>query len=207
MALYKSGVDPVIVGAVLRADRDRLPGARADLERATDLFRLFREQPTAELARSLRQGVRIGALSERAAPADLPPVYELRDRAAVRARERGIVINGDFLSRAFSSAITLGIIVGYVVGKPIGIVGGPWLVTRLSRGRMRPPVGWASVLGGGTIAGIGFTVSLLIASLAFHGSSSGGQARGAHRRGRGVPADVACVPRHLAAAPRRGCAR
>ena len=46
---------------------------------------------------------------------------------------------------------------------------GTWLVTRLSRGRIRPPVGWASVLGGGAIAGIGFTVSILIATLAFHG--------------------------------------
>ena len=42
-------------------------------------------------------------------------------------------------------------------------------MTKLSRGRIRPPVGWASVLGGGAIAGIGFTVSLLIATLAFHG--------------------------------------
>ena len=43
------------------------------------------------------------------------------------------------------------------------------LDTRLSRGRLRPPVGWAAVAGGGTVAGIGFTVSLLIATLAFEG--------------------------------------
>ena len=42
--------------------------------------------------------------------------------------------------------------------------------TRLSRGRLRPPVGWAALAGGGTIAGIGFTVSLLIATLAFTGA-------------------------------------
>ena len=42
-------------------------------------------------------------------------------------------------------------------------------MTRLSRGRLRPPVGWASVFGAGTIAGIGFTVSILIATLVFHG--------------------------------------
>jgi protein-disulfide isomerase len=61
------------------------------------------------------------------------------------------------------------ILCGYVLGKPIGILGGTWMVSRLSRGRVRPPVGWAAVAGGGTIAGIGFTVSLLIASLAFRG--------------------------------------
>ena len=58
---------------------------------------------------------------------------------------------------------------GYVIGKPLGIVGVSWLVTRLSRGRLRAPVGWGAVIGGGAIAGIGFTVALLIATLAFQG--------------------------------------
>ena len=49
------------------------------------------------------------------------------------------------------------------------MTGAAALVTKLSRDRIRPPVGWASVLGGGAVAGIGFTVSLLIASLAFSG--------------------------------------
>jgi protein-disulfide isomerase len=82
----------------------------------------------------------------------------------------GIPIDGAFLSRAFSSPITLGILVAYVAGKPVGIVGASWLATRLSRGRLRLPVGWAALAGGGAIAGIGFTVSILIASLAFHGA-------------------------------------
>jgi protein-disulfide isomerase len=82
----------------------------------------------------------------------------------------GIAINGAFLTRAFTSPITLGIVFGYVIGKPVGIVGGTWLATRVSGGRLRPPVGWAAVAGGGTIAGIGFTVSLLIATLAFSGA-------------------------------------
>jgi protein-disulfide isomerase len=82
----------------------------------------------------------------------------------------GIALNGAFLSRAFSSSITLGILFGYVVGKPLGIFGSSWLASRLSRGRLQPPVGWAAVAGGGTIAGIGFTVALLIAALAFDGT-------------------------------------
>ena len=81
----------------------------------------------------------------------------------------GIAIDGAFLGRAFSSPITLGILFGYVVGKPVGIFGCSWLVTRLSDGRLQPPVGWAAVAGGGTISGIGFTVALLVATLAFGG--------------------------------------
>jgi protein-disulfide isomerase len=82
----------------------------------------------------------------------------------------GIAIDGDFLSRAYSSPITLGILIGYVFGKPIGVIGVSWLVTKSTGGRLRPPVGWAATAGGGAIAGIGFTVSLLIAALAFEGA-------------------------------------
>jgi len=81
----------------------------------------------------------------------------------------GIPIDGGFLADGFTSPITLGILFGYVVGKPVGILGFTWLLTRLSRRRLRPPVGWAAVAGGGTIAGIGFTVALLVATLAFGG--------------------------------------
>jgi protein-disulfide isomerase len=63
----------------------------------------------------------------------------------------------------------LGVLVGYVVGKPLAVVSSSWGVTRLSRGRIRPPIGDAAVVASGTIAGIGFTVALLIADRAFHG--------------------------------------
>ncbi len=56
-----------------------------------------------------------------------------------------------------------------MLGKPVAILGMSWLLSRLSGGRIKPTVGWASVAGTGTIAGIGFTVSLLIATLAFSG--------------------------------------
>jgi protein-disulfide isomerase len=73
------------------------------------------------------------------------------------------------LARAFSSPITLGILIGYVVGKPVGVAGTSRVVTWASHGRLRLPVGWAGAFGGGAIAAIGFTVSLLIATIAFTG--------------------------------------
>jgi Na+/H+ antiporter NhaA len=82
----------------------------------------------------------------------------------------GIAIDDAFLARAVGSPITLWIFVGYLIGKPVGILGGSWLVTRLSRKRLQPPVGWVAVAGGGTIAGMGFTVAVLVASLAFEGT-------------------------------------
>jgi Na+/H+ antiporter NhaA len=169
VALFFSGVDPVVVGLAMGMLAYAYPASRSDLERASDLFRLFREQPTPELARTAQVGVR-SAIS----PNDrLQQLFHPWTSYAVvplfALANAGIAIQSDLLDRGLHSPITLGIFVGYVVGKPIGIGAGTWLVTKLSGGRVRPPVGWASVIGAGTIAGIGFTLSLLVATLAFDG--------------------------------------
>jgi len=170
VALYFSGVEPIVVGLAMGLLTYAYPAARSDLERATEVFRLFREQPTPELARSARTRVakaispneRLQLLYHPWTSYVIVPVFALANA--------GIVIDGAFLSRAYTSPITLGILFGYLAGKPVGILGCSWLVTRLSRGRLRPPVGWAAVAGGGTVAGVGFTVALLIAVLAFSGA-------------------------------------
>ena len=169
VALLKSGVDPVIVGVVAGLMSIAYPANRSDLERATDLFRLFREQPTSEYAQTVREGVRTAISPNERLQQIYHPISSYVVVPVFGLANAGIVISGHFLSIAYGSPITLGIAIAYVVGKPVGVTGGTWLVTRLSRGRVRPPVGWASVLGGGAIAGIGFTVSILIATLAFHG--------------------------------------
>src|SRR6266498_65025 len=169
VALHFSGVDPVVVGLAMGLLTYAYPAARGDLERATEVFRLFREQPTPELARSAQTGVasaispneRLQQLYHPWTSYVIVPLFALANA--------GITITGDLLGRAFTSPVTLGILIGYVVGKPVGILGASWLVTRLSGGRLRPPTGWAALAGGGFIAGIGFTVSLLIADLAFEG--------------------------------------
>src|SRR5205085_4900617 len=56
-ALSKSGVDPIVIGLAMGLLTYAAPAARSDLERASDLFRLFREQPTPELARTARVGL------------------------------------------------------------------------------------------------------------------------------------------------------
>jgi Na+/H+ antiporter NhaA len=169
VALLKSGIDPVLVGVVFGLLSIAYPAARADLERATDLFRLFREQPTSELAQSVREGVRTALSPNERLQQLFHPVSSFLIVPLFALANAGIPISGSFLSKAYTAPIALGIIVGYLVGKPLGIAGFTAAVAKLSGGRIRPPVGWASVLGGGTIAGIGFTVSLLISSLAFKG--------------------------------------
>jgi len=169
VAFLKSGVDPIIVGVAAGLMSIAYPAVRGDLERATDLFRLFREQPTSEYAQTVREGVRTALSPNERLQQLYHPVSSYVILPLFALANAGIPISGHFITTAYGSPITLGIIVGYVVGKPVGISGATWLVTRLSGGRIKPPVGWGSVLAGGAIAGIGFTVSILIATLAFTG--------------------------------------
>jgi Na+/H+ antiporter NhaA len=169
VALFESGMDPVVVGVAIGLLSMAYPATRMDLEHATDLFRTFREQPTSELAHSARESVRTALSPNERLEQLYHPLSSYVIVPLFALANAGIAVNGHFLAQAYSSPVTLGILIGYVVGKPIGIGGFTWLVTRLSRSRVRPPVGWASVIGGGAIAGVGFTVSLLIATLAFSG--------------------------------------
>jgi Na+/H+ antiporter NhaA len=168
-SLRAGGVDPIVAGLVIGLATPAYTPNRSDLEEATGLVRRFREEPTPELARSARTGL-TGTLSPNARLQSLyhpwtsyviVPLFALANA--------GIELRPGFLADAYVAPVTLGVIVGYVVGKPVAVVAASQLVTVVSRGRVRPPVGWAAVLGGGTIAGVGFTVALLIAGRAFHG--------------------------------------
>jgi len=170
VGLLKSGVEPVVIGLAMGLLVYAFPAPRSSLESVTDRVREFREQPTAELARAAGLELRAATPSNERLQQLFHPWTSYVVVPLFALANSGIVIDADFLARGFTSPITLGILFGYVLGKPIGIFGGSWLVTRLSGGRLRPPVGWVAVAGAGTIAGIGFTVALLVATLAFDGA-------------------------------------
>jgi len=170
VAFLKSGVDPIVVGLVLGLLTYAYSATRTSLEQASDAFRLFREQPTAELAQSARDEVRIAISPNDRLTQIFHPWTSYVIVPLFALANAGIVISGSFLARAYTSPVTLGILIGYLVGKPIGTAGCAWLVSRISHGRVRPSVGWGAVVGAGAVAGIGFTVSLLIASLALQGT-------------------------------------
>jgi Na+/H+ antiporter NhaA/predicted DsbA family dithiol-disulfide isomerase len=169
VALHRSGVDPIVVGLGMGLLTYASPAGRQELERATVRFRDFREQPTPELARSARAGLRQAISPNEHLQDSFHPWTSYAIVPLFALANAGISIQADFLSQAYRSPVTLGIIAAYVLGKPVGILAGSWVVSRATSGRLRPPVGWVAVAGGGTIAGIGFTVSLLIATLAFSG--------------------------------------
>ena len=112
MAFLKSGVDPIVVGLIFGLLTFAYSATRESLEQASEAFRLFREQPTAQLAQSARDVVRVAiSPNDRLAQLYHPwtsylivPVFALANA--------GIVLDGRFLAQAYTSPVTLGILAG-----------------------------------------------------------------------------------------------
>ncbi|GIE78674.1 Na(+)/H(+) antiporter NhaA [Actinoplanes philippinensis] len=80
----------------------------------------------------------------------------------------GVTIGGlDGLRSALTDPVAIGVILGLVAGKPVGILAATWLTARFTRARMDAGLAWIDVAGLAVLSGIGFTVSLLIGELAF----------------------------------------
>jgi Na+/H+ antiporter NhaA len=171
VAMFKSGIDPVIAGLAIGLVTSAYPPSRDDLERATALTRSFREQPTPELARSAQLGVLSAISPNERLQYGLHPWTSYVIVPLFALANAGIHVTGGLLGDAIVSPITLGILIGYVLGKPLGILAASWIGSRPALRGVRPSLSWPSLAGGGAVAGIGFTVSLLISSLALRGES------------------------------------
>ncbi|MET7639577.1 Na+/H+ antiporter NhaA [Streptomyces sp. NPDC005438] len=79
----------------------------------------------------------------------------------------GVAVDGSALREVFTRPETLGVVLGLLLGKVVGVLGGSWLTARFTRAQLAEGVSWWDVLALSTLAGIGFTVSLLIGELAF----------------------------------------
>ena len=166
-ALYHSGIDPVIAGLAVGLVTSAYPPPRSELERVTEVARSFREQPTPELARSAQLSVTSAVSPNERLQYRLHPWTSFVIVPLFALANAGIDIDSNLLSDALTSPITLGIVLGYVVGKPVGVVIAAWLATRI--GGFQRTLSWPEIVAAGAVAGIGFTVALLISSLAFDG--------------------------------------
>ncbi|MFE9682695.1 Na+/H+ antiporter NhaA [Streptomyces sp. NPDC006285] len=79
----------------------------------------------------------------------------------------GVAVSGGALGDVFRRPETLGVVLGLVVGKAVGIFGGTWLTVRFTKASLSDDLAWPDVFAVASLAGIGFTVSLLIGELAF----------------------------------------
>jgi Na+/H+ antiporter NhaA len=171
IATAESGVHPTVAGVVLGLAVSARPPERSALERAAMLARLFREQPTPQLARSARLSV-LGAVSRNERLTyGLHPWTSFLIVPLFALANAGVELDRELLSRAASSPVTLGIVVGLVVGKLLGIGLTTVLAAHPRLGRLPLTVELPPVFGVAALAGIGFTLSLFIAEIAFDGDT------------------------------------
>ena len=212
LAMFESGIDPVISGLAIGLATSAYPPSREEVAQAVELTRTFREQPTPELARAAQRGVGSSISPNERLQYELHPWTSYLIVPLFALANAGVHLSGGLLSAAFSSPITLGILTGYVVGKPIGRR--HRLVARIAPAAARTacagqPAGAARRRA--RSPAIGFTVSLLISSLAFRGRLlRGGEDRHAVHADRragavvaGAEADPRACPAELARTPDR----
>jgi Na+:H+ antiporter, NhaA family len=140
LAFVQSGIHPTVAGVLLAATIPARVASRADRESG--------ESPMLRLEHTLIPWNRYVIM----------PVFAL-----VNA---GVAL-GAGAARSIVTPISLGVICGLVVGKPVGILLFSWLATRSRLAAMLEGIGWRQIAGVGMLAGFGFTMSLFIAHLAF----------------------------------------
>lgn len=174
--LLKTGAHPTLAGVVLGLMTPVLPGTG-------------RSQPLDVAARS------VDALCRRPTRPQLTPIRKLRWAQrellppVIRVQtalhpwvaflvmplfalaNAGVTLGGGSLAQVGTQDVLLGIILGLVLGKPIGIIGASWLAVRLGWCRLPADLDWAGISLAALLGGIGFTMSIFVATLAFDDNS------------------------------------
>ncbi|MDQ7991250.1 MAG: Na+/H+ antiporter NhaA [Propionicimonas sp.] len=162
-----SGVHATLAGVAIAALLPIFATRHEDVRRAHDQVRAFQMTPSAEHARTAEESLaRAVSINERAHRALAPyvawlilPVFALANA--------GVPVTPQSLADAFGSPLTWGIIAGLVVGKAVAISLSAWAATRLRLGALAPGLRLSHVVGVSLLSGMGFTISLFVADLAF----------------------------------------
>lgn len=167
VAMHQSGVHATIGGVVLGLLVSAYPPRREEVERAGTLARAFRQAPDPSLARQAKLSVeravspneRIGAVLVPWSTYVVVPVFALANA--------GVRVDGELVQRALTSPVTIGVFAGLVLGKLVGVGLAATLAVRLRLGALAPGLTLGAVWAGAALTGLGFTVSLFVADLAF----------------------------------------
>lgn len=167
VAMVESGIHPTLAGVVLGLCVSAYAPRAEDVREAGALARAFGQAPLPELARSAKLSVeraispneRLTELLHPWSSFFIVPVFALANA--------GVAIDSELLERAASSTVTWGVIAGLVVGKLVGIGAMSLIGVRLGLGRLPGRIRPGELLGGAALGGIGFTISLFVADLAF----------------------------------------
>jgi Na+/H+ antiporter NhaA len=171
LALFESGIDPVISGLVIGLLTSAYAPRRADLEYGSELVQSFRERPTPEAAYSARAGLAAAISPNERLQYRLHPWTSRVIVPLFALANAGVRLDGGVLHAALVSPVSWGILVAFVAGKPLGIMAAAWLTARGGPRARALAVSWRELWGTANSAGVAFTASLLIASRAFDGAS------------------------------------
>ena len=167
LAVHESGVHGTLAGVVLGLLLPSRPADPEDVERTRAYGRALREQPDAERARLA--GLTVAAT----VPANARLLHSLHRWTAYAVvpvfglANAGVLLDAETLRTALTSPVTIGVCVALVVGNAVGITAGAAVALRTGWGVLPGGVRWSHLMAGATLAGIGFTISLFIADLAF----------------------------------------
>jgi Na+:H+ antiporter, NhaA family len=185
LATLESGVHATVAGVALALmthvaafyDPARFAAAAAPLVARVEAY-LPADRPLHEADHHTVQRVQsiIDDL-QRLSRESLPPLARLESRLSSYASflvvplfafaNAGVVVSGDAMRGAAGDPILLGVLVGLLGGKVVGVTAGAWLAVRLGIGRLPAHTTWRHVIGLGLLAGVGFTVALFVAALSF----------------------------------------
>ena len=161
--LHEAGIHPTITGVIFGLLAPTRPARRSDMIDESELTDLSSPQAARQTAAAARQSVSVVEWLEHG----LHPWTSFLILPLFALANAGVPLNADALTVAVGSPITIGIVLGLVVGKTVGITAFAWLAVRTRAGEMPDGATWPSITGVAAIAGIGFTVAIFIAGLAF----------------------------------------
>jgi Na+:H+ antiporter, NhaA family len=177
LAVLASGIHATIAGVALAMvipSRTRLD-SRQFLARSRRTLDHFETHAEGNLMTNEEQQAAVHALEE-ACERVQPPLHRMEHALhpwvtffimpLFALANAGVVLSGNF-GETLVQPVTLGVILGLVIGKPIGITLAAWLAVRTRVASLPTGVTWSHIHGAGWLGGIGFTMSLFIASLAF----------------------------------------
>ena len=183
LAVFSSGVHATVAGilvAMVIPVRPRVDPHRFMDETEARVEKMRRQERDALCLLSNREQLNIGESihtgAEKALPTGLVLEHHLHPIQVwlilplFALANAGVAIGGDLMS-VLRNPLALGIVVGLVVGKPVGIGLLSWLAVKSGRGVLPRGVTWPQIFGAGCLAGIGFTMSLFISDLAFDNQS------------------------------------
>lgn len=167
VATYESGLHPSIAGMLGGLAIGAAAPRRSDVEEAATLARAFRQSPMAEVGRDAKRGLQRAVSVNEQMQSLLHPWSSYVIVPVFALANAGVDLRDGVLREALSSPLTWGIVLGLVAGKAIGVSLGAFGAIKLGLGKLPRGVGEGQVVGGAALSGIGFTVSLLVAHLAW----------------------------------------